>query len=135
MFPRVSYILKTEPSEYSYEDLEREGRTVWNGVKNPLAQRHISSMKPGELCFIYHTGKIKAVVGLARVVSEAYLDRDGFWVVDVEPAGRLKRQVSLATLKGEPAFAQSPLVRMPRLSVIPLNEDQSMIIWELSQSS
>ncbi len=128
------YLLKTEPSEYSYEDLLREGRTRWDGVKNPLAQRHMSQMREGDACFVYHTGDIKAVVGLARVVSEPYKDKEGLWVVDVEPQGMLKKPVPLKLLKTEPIFEGSPLLRMPRLSVIPLTEAQAQRILDLSES-
>ncbi len=128
------YLLKTEPSEYSYEDLLRDGITRWDGVKNPLAQKYISLMKVGDLCFIYHTGNIKAVVGLAKVISEPYKDDNNLWVVDLEPAGLLKKPVSLKVLRTEPLFKDSPLLRMPRLSVVPLNKEQSERIMELSEA-
>ncbi|MEJ5339326.1 MAG: EVE domain-containing protein [Aquificaceae bacterium] len=127
------YLLKTEPSEYSYEHLLREGRTRWDGVRNPLAQKHMSSMKKGDACFIYHTGNTRAVVGFAKVICEAYKDGDGLWVVDIEPAGMLKNPVPLSLLKAEPVFRDSPLIRMPRLSVIPLTELQAQRIMELSE--
>ncbi len=128
------YLLKTEPSEYSYEDLLRDGITRWDGVKNPLAQKYISLMKIGDTCFIYHTGNVKSVVGLAKVVSEPYKDDKNLWVVDLEPAGALRNPVSLKVLKSEPLFENSPLLRMPRLSVMPLNEPQAERIMELSES-
>ncbi len=128
------YLLKTEPSEYSYEDLLRDGITRWDGVKNPLAQKYISLMKIGDTCFIYHTGNVKSVVGLAKVVSEPYKDDKNLWVVDLEPAGALRNPVSLKVLKSEPLFENSPLLRMPRLSVMPLNEPQAERIIELSES-
>ncbi len=128
------YLLKTEPYEYSYEDLLRDGITRWDGVKNPLAQKYISLMKIGDTCFIYHTGNVKSVVGLAKVVSEPYKDDKNLWVVDLEPAGALRNPVSLKVLKSEPLFENSPLLRMPRLSVMPLNEPQAERIIELSES-
>ncbi|RMH80130.1 MAG: EVE domain-containing protein [Acidobacteria bacterium] len=129
----MSYLLKTEPSEYSFEDLQREGRTRWDGVRNPLAQRYISCMRVGDLCFIYHTGRVRAVVGTAKVASEPYRDEKGLWVVDITPEQRLKKPVVLDILKKEPSFEDSLLLRMGRLSVVPLTREQVKRILELSQ--
>jgi predicted RNA-binding protein with PUA-like domain len=122
------WLLKTEPSAYSYLDLEREGRAVWDGVTNPVALRNLRAMAAGEEAFIYHTGDEKAVVGTARVARAAYADtKKGdarLVVVDIEPTGRLKRPVTLAEIKALPAFADSPLVRQGRLSVVPLTRAQ-----------
>lgn len=125
------WLLKTEPGDYSYDDLEREGRARWDGVANPVAQRHLRAMREGDRVFVYHTGSEKAVVGQAVVVRPAYPDpRPGegrLAVVDLEPRGRLLRPVALAELKALAAFADSPLVRQGRLSVVPLTADQ----WRL----
>ncbi len=122
------WLLKTEPSTYSFDDLMREGRTTWDGVRNNLALRHLVAMKPGDRAFIYHTGAEKAVVGIARVASAPYPDpaRDDprLLVVDLEPEARLAKPVPLAALKADPAFADSPLVRMGRLSVMPVTAEQ-----------
>lgn len=122
------WILKTEPSTYSYADLERQKRATWDGVKNAVALKHIRSMKPGDRAMIYHTGDVKAVVGLAEIVSEPYpdpKDKDPrLWVVDLEAAGPLLRPVSLATIKADPAFKDMALVRMGRLSVVPATDAQ-----------
>lgn len=122
------YLLKTEPSEYSYGDLEREGRACWNGVENPVALRHLGAMKKGDRVLVYHTGGEKAAVGTAEVVREAYADPKAknarLVVVDVEPRGRLARPVTLAEMKALPEFADSPLVRQGRLSVVPLTAAQ-----------
>ncbi len=126
------YLLKTEPSEYSYDDLEREGKTVWNGVKNPLAQRFISQMKKGELCLIYHTGDERVVMGVAMVVGEPYKDEQGYWVVDVEPYVRLKKPVSLSVIRNLPQAQGSYLLRMPRLSVMPISKELWDAILSLS---
>ncbi|MEN3034569.1 MAG: EVE domain-containing protein [Aquificaceae bacterium] len=123
-------ILKTEPSEYSFEDLLKEGVTRWDGVKNPLAQKHIKSSKKGDVCFIYHTGKEKAIVGVAKVESEPYLF-EGLWVFNISPEGRLKRNITLKELKTREEFKDSLLLRMPRLSVVPLTEEQSNLIFSL----
>ena len=122
------WLLKTEPGEFSYDDLEREGRARWDGVTNPVALRNLRAMKPGDRALVYHTGAEKAVVGLAEVVSAPYPDpkaADGrLVVVDVEPRGRLARAVTLAEIKSLPVFAQSPLVRQGRLSVVPVTAAQ-----------
>ncbi len=122
------WLLKTEPGEYSYDDLEREGRVPWDGVRNPVAVRNLRAMKRGERVLVYHTGAEKAVVGVAEVVSAAYPDpRAGdqrLVVVDLEPRGRLARKVGLAELKPLPEFADSPLLRQGRLSVVPLTAAQ-----------
>jgi len=122
------WLLKTEPSTYSYDDLEREGRAVWDGVTNPAALRNLRAMKKGERVLVYHTGDEKAVVGTAEVVREAYPDpryKGGtLVVVDIEPRGRVARPVALAEIKAMPEFAESPLVRQGRLSVVPVSAEQ-----------
>lgn len=127
MMPQY-WLLKTEPSAYSYSDLLREQETVWDGVANNLALKHLRNMKKGDLAFIYHSGKEKALVGLAEVISGPYPDPERqdpkMVVVDVRAAERLGRAVSLADVKGDPAFADFPLVRMPRLSVVPVSPAQ-----------
>jgi len=122
------WLLKTEPSSYSYADLERDGRTAWDGVTNPAALKNLRAMKVGDAALIYHTGDEKAVVGTALVTRAAYPDpkaRDPRRVVvEIEAAGPLPRPVSLAELKALPVFAESPLVRQGRLSVVPLTKTQ-----------
>jgi predicted RNA-binding protein with PUA-like domain len=122
------WLLKTEPGEYSYDDLEREGRGCWDGVRNPVAIRNLRAMKKGDRVLVYHTGDERAVVGTAEVVREAYPDpkaRGGrLVVVDVEPRGRLARPVALAEIRAMPEFAESPLVRQGRLSVVPIGAAQ-----------
>jgi predicted RNA-binding protein with PUA-like domain len=122
------WLQKTEPSEYSYDDLEREGRARWDGVTNPVALRNLRTMKAGDRVLVYHTGREKAVVGTAEVVRGAYPDpraKGGrLVVVDVEPRGRLARPVPLAEIKAMPELAESPLVRQGRLSVVPLGAAQ-----------
>lgn len=125
------YLLKTEPSEYSYDDLEKEGRTVWNGVKNPLAQKFIKSMKPKDKVFIYHSGKEKAIVGLGEVISEPYLDENNLYVVDIKPLKRLKL-LTLKEIKSITDFKDFYLVKMPRLSVMPVPENLVKLILEKS---
>ncbi len=120
------WLLKTEPGEYSYDDLEREGRARWDGVSNPVALRHLRAMQKGDQALVYHTGSEKAVVGVAEVVSAAYPDPGDrrLAVVDLEPRGRLPRPVTLAEIKALDVFADSPLLRQGRLSVVPLTPAQ-----------
>jgi predicted RNA-binding protein with PUA-like domain len=126
------WLLKTEPEEYSYDDLERDGRARWDGVTNPVALRNLRAMREGDRALVYHTGKQKAVVGLAQVVKQAYPDPSGgderVVVVDLEPRGRLARPVTLAELKSHEVFADSPLVRQGRLSVVPIDDAQWRVI-------
>jgi predicted RNA-binding protein with PUA-like domain len=122
------WILKTDTDTYSFDDLAREHRAVWDGVSNALALKHIRSMAKGDQVLIYHTGDQKALVGLARVASAPYpdpkQDDPQLVVVDIEAGKRLPRPVTLAEVKADPAFADLGLVRMSRLSVIPVPEPQ-----------
>jgi predicted RNA-binding protein with PUA-like domain len=122
------WLLKTEPSTYAYDDLERDKRATWDGVKNPVALRNLREMKEGDAALIYHTGDEKAVVGTALVARAAYPDPKSkdprLVVVDLTPAGRLARPITLAEIKQLPAFADSPLLRQGRLSVVPLTKEQ-----------
>ena len=118
------WILKTDADTYPFDQLARERRTVWDGVTNALALKHIRSMKQGDRAFIYHSGDEKALVGLARIASDPYPDPKGndpkLAVVDVEAGDPLPRHVTLAAIKADPEFADLGLVRMSRLSVIPV---------------
>ena len=122
------WILKTEPSTYSFDQLEREKTAVWDGVKNNLTLKHLREMIPGDRVLIYHTGDEKAVVGMAEVVSVPYPDpkkKDPkLVVVDLRPAGRLPSPVPLAAIKSERALADMALVKMGRLSVAPATAEQ-----------
>lgn len=122
------WLLKTEPSEFGFGDLERDGRAVWDGVTNPVALKNLRTMKVGDLAVVYHTGAEKAAVGLAEVVRAAYPDpkkpSGKLVVVDLRPAGRMARPVTLAEMKAMPVFKDSPLVRQGRLSVVPLTPAQ-----------
>ncbi|HTS17167.1 MAG TPA: EVE domain-containing protein [Verrucomicrobiae bacterium] len=122
------WLLKTEPSTYSYADLERQKKAVWDGVSNPLALKHIRGMKKGDLAFIYHTGDEKQIVGIAEVASDAYPDPkekdEKLVVVDLRPRERLERPVTLAEIKADGEFRDWELVRMGRLSVMPVSEER-----------
>ena len=122
------WILKTEPSAYSFDQLEREKTAVWDGVKNNLALKHLREMQPGDAVLIYHTGDEKALVGFATVVRGAYSDPKKtdprLVVVDLKAGKRLPNPVPLAAIKAEPALRDLGLVRMGRLSVVPATATQ-----------
>jgi len=117
------YLLKTEPSEYSFADLERDKTTVWDGVSNPVALKHLREMKPGAHLVIYETGDHKSAVGTASVVSVDASDAKNP-MVKIKAGMALGRPVSLAQIKANPLFGDSPLVRQGRLSVVPLTAAQ-----------
>lgn len=133
----ASWLLKTEPKEYSFADLVAAGRDVWDGVKNPLAQQHLRQMIVGDRCLIYHSGGERQAVGWATVARAAYPDPDDetgrLFVVDLEAGQPLPRPVKLGTIRGDRAFSASPLFRMSRLSVVPLTEEQVRAIERLSR--
>ncbi|HKF56554.1 MAG TPA: EVE domain-containing protein [Blastocatellia bacterium] len=130
------WLLKTEPDSYSFKDLEREGKTVWDGVTNNLALRNIRNIKKGDQLLIYHTGNEKAVAGLAEAVSPAYPDPKAndpkLVVFDIKPKKRAANAVTLADIKQIHEMAGSDLVRLPRLSVVPLTEKEWQRITKLA---
>ena len=117
------YLLKTEPSEYSFADLARDKETTWDGVSNPVAVRNLRGMSPGDRLVIYETGDVKSAVGAASVVSVQATDEKEPRV-KIKAAKALPRPVPLAEIKATKLFADSPLVRQGRLSVVPLSEEQ-----------
>ena len=133
------WILKTEPSSYSFDDLRRERSAVWDGVKNPVALKHLRAMQPGDEVLIYHTGDEKAVVGRARVTGAAYADpkkNDAkLVVVELAAGAGLSKPVPLATIRAESAFRDLALVRMPRLSVVPASAAQWRRLLKLGGSA
>lgn len=126
----MNYLFKEEPTHYSYDDLVRDGKTSWTGVRNPLAQKHLRGVRKGDRVFFYHTGSEKSVVGIARATADAYPDPGDpsgkLFAVDVAPVKKLPRPVTLAAIKADKAFAAFPLVRMARLSVMPVSDAE----WE-----
>jgi predicted RNA-binding protein with PUA-like domain len=129
------FLFKTEPSAYSYDDLAREKRTVWEGVSNALALKHLRSVAKGDTILVYHTGDEKAVVGIAKAVSGPYPDPKlgdpKRTVVDIAPVRALATRVTLATFRAEPVLRTTELVRLPRLSVMPLTAEQLARVEEL----
>lgn len=132
----MNWLFKEEPSSYSFDDLMKDGRTTWSGVKNPLAQRHLHAVRRGDRILYYHTGDEKAVVGVARAVSDAYADPQDpagkRAAVDVAPVERLPRPLPLAAIKSDPAFAAFPLVRISRLSVMPVGDREWAALMKLA---
>ena len=126
----MRWLVKEEPEHYSFDQFVADGSTVWSGVKNPVAQRNLRAMKKGDRVFYYHTGKERAVVGTAKVAAAAYpdpKDKSGkLVVVELVPDKKLARPVTLAEIKAGGRFPDFPLVRIPRLSVMPVTEEQ----WE-----
>jgi predicted RNA-binding protein with PUA-like domain len=126
----MNWLMKEEPANYSFDDLVRDGKTSWTGVKNALAQRHLRAIGKGDRIFFYHTGDQKAVVGIARAAGAPYpdpADRTGkLYAVDVAPVKKLPAPVTLAAIKADRTLASFPLVRLPRLSVMPVSDAE----WE-----
>ena len=119
----MHYLLKTEPSEYSFSDLQRDKETIWDGVRNPVALRHLREMPAGAKLVIYHTGEERRAIGTARVLAVDAADPKNPRV-KIEAGRALAQPVSLAEIKAHKAFATSPLLRQGRLSVVPLSEEQ-----------
>jgi predicted RNA-binding protein with PUA-like domain len=134
----MKWLLKSDPETYSFADLERDGKTRWDGVSNALALKHIRSMHPGDSALIYHTGDEKAIVGTAEITSEPYSDPKQndprLTVVDLKAGSRLARTVPLAEIKKQAAFKDFALVRMPRLSVMPVSDAQWKTLMELAKA-
>ncbi len=118
------WLLKTEPREYSFDELVRDKATAWDGVRNPLALKYLRMIRKGDELLIYHTGTVRAVMGLARAASDPYPDPaqqdPKLVVVDVKPVRKLKAPVTLETMKADRGFRGFDLLRLPRLSVMPL---------------
>ena len=119
----MNYLLKTEPSEYSFADLQRDKETIWDGVSNPVALKNLRAMESGDKLIIYETGDVKSAVATATVVSVDKSDAKNPRV-KIKAGKPLPRSVSLAEIKAQKLFAESPLVRQGRLSVVPLDEKQ-----------
>jgi predicted RNA-binding protein with PUA-like domain len=134
----MNWLFKEEPSNYSYDDLARDGRTSWAGVRNPVAQKHMRAVQKGDRIFFYHTGNEKAVVGIAKAAGPSYpdpADKTGkLYAVDVVPVRKLAQPVTLATIKADKAFASFPLTRIPRLSVMPVTDAEWDRIEKMSRA-
>ena len=134
----MNWLFKEEPEHYNFDALVKDARTVWSGVKNPVAQRHLHAVKRGDRILYYHTGKEKAIVGVAKALGDSYPDpgdKTGkHAVVEVGPVRKLGRPVTLAEIKADPAFKTCPLVRISRLSVMPVTDAEWARIEQMAAS-
>jgi predicted RNA-binding protein with PUA-like domain len=135
----MPFLVKEEPDHYSFDQFVKDGRTTWEGVRNPVAQKNLRSMRKGDLVFYYHTGKEKAVVGIAKAAGDAYpdpKDRTGrAYVADLVPVKKVAAPVTLAAVKADGRFADFALTRIPRLSVMPVTGDQWNWILKMGGTS
>jgi predicted RNA-binding protein with PUA-like domain len=135
----MNWLFKEEPANYSFDALTKDKKTVWSGVRNPLAQKHLRAIRKGDAVFFYHTGDEKSVVGVARALGNAYpdpADKTGkASVVDIAPVKKLARPVTLAEIKADPAFKDFALVRISRLSVMPVSDAEWRRIEKLATST
>ena len=127
------WLMKSEPGTYSWDDLVRDGRTDWDGVRNNAARLHLKAMKPGDEAFFYHSGEVRAVVGIMRIGGEGKPDgEDGSWVkVPVEPV-RALGPVTLKDIKADPRLAKMELIRQSRLSVSPVRDEEWAAVVEMA---
>jgi predicted RNA-binding protein with PUA-like domain len=135
----VNWLVKEEPTHYNFDELVADKKAVWSGVRNALAQKHLRSIKKGDRVFYYHTGDEKAVVGTAKAVSDPYPDPDDtsgkYVAVDLAPVKRLPRPVTLAEIKADASFKDFPLVRIGRLSVMPVTEAEWTRIERMAEKA
>lgn len=135
----MNWLMKEEPTHYSFDDLMRDKKTSWTGVRNALAQKHLRSIQKGDRVFFYHTGDEKAVVGVAKAVGAPYPDpadaAGKLFAVEIAAVEKLKAPVTLAAIKADRAFASFPLVRIARLSVMPVTDDEWERITRMSRGA
>lgn len=133
----MKWLFKEEPTHYSFDDLVKDRKTSWTGVKNPLAQKNLRSVKKGDEIFFYHTGDEKSVVGIMRAAGDPYpdpADTSGkLFALDVTPVKKLAAPVTLAAVKADKRFATFPLTRLPRLSVMPVTDEQWALILKMAK--
>ena len=129
------WLMKSEPGAYSWDDLVRDGGTLWDGVRNNAARLHLRAMKPGDQAFFYHSMDERAVVGIMKITGTGQPDgADGSWVkVPVEPVKPLPKPVTLAQIKTEPELARMELIRQSRLSVAPVRDEEWQRILEMAR--
>ena len=134
----MNWLFKEEPTHYGYDELVKDKKTMWSGVKNPLAQKHLRSVRKGDRIFYYHTGDEKAVVGICKALGDAYVDPGDASgkaaVVDVAPVQKLPRPVTLAEIKADASFKDFPLVRISRLSVMPVSDAEWTRIEKMART-
>jgi predicted RNA-binding protein with PUA-like domain len=136
--PMRHWLIKSEPGVYAYAQLEKDGKTAWEGVRNFAARNHLRAMKHGDLCLFYHSGEGKDMVGIARVVREAYPDPtakgEDWSAVDVAPVKPIAQPVTLAAIKADGSLAQMVLIRQGRLSVSPVEKPEFDRILSLGKT-
>ena len=128
------WLVKTEPTDYSFAQLLADRVTSWTGVSNPVAQKHLHGMRKGDLVFVYHTGDVKAIVGLAKVAANPKPDpkNEKFAIVDLAAEREIRQPVTLAQVKADPVFADFSLVRIGRLSVMPVPPEIWQRLWKMA---
>lgn len=130
------WLVKSEPSTYSWDQLVKEGKTVWNGIRNYAARNHLRAMKKGDEVFFYHSNEGLEIVGIAKVIKEAYkdpfTDEEAWVVVDLKPVKKLKQPVTLQQMKAERRLSEMALIRIGRLSVQPVTDKEWKIIMEMA---
>ncbi len=133
----VKWLFKQEPSDYSYDDLAAEGKTIWEGVNNPLAKQYLRQVQSGDQILFYHTGKEKAIVGIMAATEAAKSDPNDekAVIVSVKPVEKLKQPLTLARIKQEPKLANWELVRLARLSVMPITKEQWSILKSILEEA
>lgn len=133
-----TWLFKTEPTEYAYDQLERDGSATWDGVANAVALRNLAQVREGDEVLVYHTGKEKAVIGVARATSgprpDPHHPGEKLLVIDLEPVRRLKRPITLAEIKADSRFRGFDLVRLPRLSVMPVGTTERAALERLEKA-
>lgn len=137
MAKRAHWLVKSEPSTYSFQRLESEGRATWDGVRNYTARNNLRAMKKGDECLFYHSGEGKAVVGIARVVREAYQDpttEDDWSAVDLEPVKALARPVELGEMRAHRVLGKMMIFKQGRLSVVPVSDEEFETVVALARS-
>jgi predicted RNA-binding protein with PUA-like domain len=124
----MNWLFKEEPANYSFDAFVKDKKTAWSGVRNPVAQKHLHAVKKGDRIFYYHTGNERSVIGIAKALTDAYPDPNDATgkaaVVDIGPVKKLARPVTLAEIKADPAFKTFALVRISRLSVMPVTDGE-----------
>lgn len=130
------WLVKSEPSTFSWDDLVRDKKTVWDGVRNFQARSNLKNMKKGDLAFYYHTGEAKEIVGIGKIIKEGYPEpKDNNWIaVDIAPDKKLKKPVTLAQIKADKRLVNMVLVRASRLSVQPVKAEEFDLIMALSET-
>ncbi len=134
---KAHWLVKSEPNSYSFDDLVRDGKTVWDGVRNNAAALHLKAMREGEEVLFYHSQEGKAIVGIAAVARTAFLDSSDpsgrFVAVELRPVAPLKRPVALAEMKAEPALSNMAMLRQSRLSVSPVSPEQWSVLMKMAE--